>query len=1128
VPDIGDTKAGGSTGLKDGASTGSKSTTSGSGVNGSKGGGASTQSPGAGASSGRGAGSVGGGGTTSGGYSGGQGGQNGGISGGDSRMGSGSGGGYSGGQGGQPGTGGQPGAGGQRGAGSNYGAGSGQPGTGGNNSSKVGTSGGGGGMGAENVRNGSSTTSVGPNSGFSAPGNIGGGLSSLTGQRTQGVSPAAAKSQDRYAGTQTQLDSYNVRSPQMDMSRQTPAQMAQQYGQYRSPPGAAPRAAPDDFRAPAPGYSQPDDFRAPPNDVSRIAQSQMDDFRAPAPGYSMPDDFRAPPPGVQTTADLWGKYNLRGITGPYGEPRVQPTPYGTNYQTAQIIRDMYPDSVGRFGQSYVTDHLDTFAKALPGEANYKKTQSTADYMNNLAKVGLNVMVGGVDPQNMLGRMDTTGIRPGTEQLSKPGPNSAGMTDSWADPATGTAYQSMASQAIQDALLGRGVTPSVANASNFVAAGHPLPSGVAPIGGPINGTQYGTDTNWGTKVADRNAAAASRSAALGGTQVASASPSQSNAGFQPASSGGVSGVNPAQPTSVSDLFGGSVNNPITTSGMFDDHVVSQWSKDNMDGGLTVSKYNTDARNPSGVFNTNPYNPDMEHITGKPGGMLNENHVPVVSLGRGAVSGQYDPNKLTPEAQQMYHALVDTAFRTQQPIEAFSGRAHRSSGTPNHPGGYATDLRLKDPVTGAPIGGIMEPTEKNVGRLGKAAQPVRDAYRGFANDMFDTVKQNTDMYGNVADDLRWGGNFRGDYAGDYEHFDITPGGGINDRQQAMRDAAANRALGDGYYSPGTMMAGGYPSLDDVSYPDLSGPRPTSSNGVDDFRSTASGSWTSPYDKPGASSATPGSIYGGDGRMNGSSPAAPSQHGSIYGGDSRMDGSSPTPSNGYASSISGGMGIMGYGDPFSSGDGSISPPEGTSMRDLAYGGGPTPNRTYSEALGPNRPDPSPASNPTEINIPGYPDVPAAPPSKNKTPAPQRQYIDPITGMPPPHPPETPKAWTWAEKLPYVGSIAKGLRLAGSFEWDHLSEAERAKLMEKWAHENHDYLRGGNLGGSHNETPRNAYLPSSAPPPPPGQTTLPGADPANVSDLVDEWANRKRAPMPADPYSYGYGPAHSYFYYG
>jgi len=154
------------------------------------------------------------------------------------------------------------GGGGMRGAGSNTGPGSGRPGSDSNmggggqrgadgksnfgggmggNSSRVGGPGGGGGMGAENVRNGSSPGPVGSRSGYSAPGNVGGGRNVSTGQMQRGVTSASARVDDKYQGMKALMDSRMARMPNMDIQRQSPAQMAAQYSQYRAPPGATPR-----------------------------------------------------------------------------------------------------------------------------------------------------------------------------------------------------------------------------------------------------------------------------------------------------------------------------------------------------------------------------------------------------------------------------------------------------------------------------------------------------------------------------------------------------------------------------------------------------------------------------------------------------------------------------------------------------------------------------------------------------------------------------------------------------------------------------------------------------------------------------------------------------------------------
>lgn len=208
----------------------------------------------------------------------------------------------------------------------------------------------------------------------------------------------------------------------------------------------------------------------------------------------------APGLGAALNAGL----GLRGVTGPFGEPRIQPTPYGTNYQTAQLYRAAYPSSVGQYDQTRVTNALNLFSKALPGEADYNRYGPGA--FNNLARVGLNQIVGGYNPEKMVAGMDTTGLRPATRGYNVPGPNSIGMTDNWANKVRGAAYEALAANAIRESLFNQGVSPIARDASNFVAAGTPMVSGVRSIGQPVHGTQFGSDPTWGNRIANRNATA----------------------------------------------------------------------------------------------------------------------------------------------------------------------------------------------------------------------------------------------------------------------------------------------------------------------------------------------------------------------------------------------------------------------------------------------------------------------------------------------------------------------------------------------------------------------------------------------------------------------------------------------
>lgn len=114
------------------------------------------------------------------------------------------------------------------------------------------------------------------------------------------------------------------------------------------------------------------------------------------------------------------------------------------------------------------------------------------------------------------------------------------------------------------------------------------------------------------------------------------------------------------------------------------------------------------------------------------VVNRSGVPMVDF-----TGNFDSN-LNPQGSKVYQAVVDTALRTNQPITFFSGR--RASGSMNHDPGYAVDIRLNDPVSGAPVYGVSSPSPAGALRAGLKNPDVLDApYRAFANDVFDTVYQ-----------------------------------------------------------------------------------------------------------------------------------------------------------------------------------------------------------------------------------------------------------------------------------------------------------------------------------------------------------------------------------------------------
>ena len=656
------------------------------------------------------------------------------------------------------------------------------------NTSGVGGPGGGGGMGGQNVRNGSSTSPVGPKSGYSAPGNIGGGKSPTTGQQTGGISRQTAGINDRMEGIKTQIDS--------SVSRGLNPNLGPRVQDIRDPQAARPYSAP-------PG-SGPRDDRAP-----TVASK--------------------PSVAVPRAANM---FDLRGVTGPLGEPRWQATPYGTNYQTAQMMRDMYPDRLGQYSQERVTNALNTNTKAYPGEANLNVNGNIPNVMHDLARVGINQMVGGYKPERTSFALDTTGLDPkrsAVRGLENPGPNSMGMTENWADKEAGIAAQTRASMSLQDALFGRGVSPEAEFASNFAAAGTPLSPGVKPIGSPVNGTQFGNDPNWG-----------------------------------------------------------------------------------------------------GVVN-----------------------------------------------------------------------------------------------------------------------------------------------GNTVD-----------------------GGRVRDRSEAA-SLAMNRE-----------------NLERDTAPDVQ-VRPASESYDDRFRAKASGSWTSPYDRPGATAAlsvsddpqTYTSVQGGLGM----SPfnATPREERLVTTGApaKNFSGKGLSPSKRDDRYYGGAWKTEASGPDFSGAR------HASDLRSIPQADdGTWGDRDDRDPLGNWYADPTPADD--EERILQVEDVP--------------EYISPTPQMPPPTPPETPRAWKVAEKAPYVGPIAKGLRMLGAWEYDRLDEQGRADLMEKWANQNHDYLHGGNLEGSKqepldlfgvNSSANNAYIPkgTGAPPPPPDDPPDDGTD----------WDSRYRNPNPIDPYNYGYGPAHQYFYY-
>lgn len=123
------------------------------------------------------------------------------------------------------------------------------------------------------------------------------------------------------------------------------------------------------------------------------------------------------------------------------------------------------------------------------------------------------------------------------------------------------------------------------------------------------------------------------------------------------------------------------------------------------------------------------------------------------------------------------LVDAAKRAAEPfgynvrVSPHGGRNARSRETPNHPGGWALDFILSDPVTGEDLDHFRNP--------GTFRQ-----YEQYAQAIKGIVDQD---YPDLSNVIRYGGYF-GDVAFDQMHVDITPGAG-----QAMANGSWEYGLG-----------------------------------------------------------------------------------------------------------------------------------------------------------------------------------------------------------------------------------------------------------------------------------------------------------------------------------------------
>ena len=211
--------------------------------------------------------------------------------------------------------------------------------------------------------------------------------------------------------------------------------------------------------------------------------------RGDTPSSGQPSFGRISAPGpVQTSFSS----NMRGPLGPGGELRTGITPSTRNYQNAEIARTTRPDVFGKYTQQQVTDYMNHLAQVAAPEA-YSARYGMAP-ITDIANVALNqVGYAHWDPKHYdrraplagtalgagLAMLDSSRARKGTYGLP---------TQGLAAPGTPT-YNTTQGM-IQNALLGRGITPGFENATNFTATGTGL-KGTKVIGNQY-GTSYRTD------------------------------------------------------------------------------------------------------------------------------------------------------------------------------------------------------------------------------------------------------------------------------------------------------------------------------------------------------------------------------------------------------------------------------------------------------------------------------------------------------------------------------------------------------------------------------------------------------------------------------------------------------------
>jgi len=269
-------------------------------------------------------------------------------------------------------------------------------------------------------------------------------------------------------------------------------------------------------------------------------------------------------------------------------------------------------------------------------------------------------------------------------------------------------------------------------------------------------------------------------------------------------------------------------------------------------------------------------------------VNAHHVPAVSWSGGFANKFQRDGLMNRPGENVYQAIEDTALRTNQPINVFSGARSgkilangrvAKPGSPNHVPGYAIDNYLRDRVTGEPIGAdklrSINPSLERwasfpIGGVNaRAGRPpavaaqidsvLKGPYQSWSNDVFDTVYQNPGMYGDIRDSLRYGGAFKtGSTAKDYMHHDVTP----NTGKQVTQHAAAEARMRGNPQAPSQLGTTGLTQFASVSEPAQTNasvspsiPRPSPNPRTPLHQ--AAGTYTTPYDRAEPPAVNPAAI-------------------------------------------------------------------------------------------------------------------------------------------------------------------------------------------------------------------------------------------------------------------------------